>query len=637
MDQLVQRVEAEGYVETDRSLATRWFTRLPPVGALPADFLEPRRLNSDGYPSPIDRFFPAHIRPIVEPVPASQVDALMAAAAPLDPIDLSRDAAVGVSVVVPDDLYEPELLVLEQVAPEFYQMLSAFDLRLQDILWRRTQLRDMLRALQAAADGLDDVTVFADPDPDAVTGERVGFGPIAVDPSAPYIEVRDPNDPRYFIESIRAAGTLDGLDWGTLFSILVGPNAQRWVRVLTDAALAAEGMRERRIVLRVGTTDRVDLALTVPARPAARWMINDKVLNRVDRPTSRFELRPAVEGWDSSLSTTWQERDPGSSMVVIAAKLDDDALRNLQALPYTDRSDAARGPVAVLPPLDEPDPDRWYSKLNPEAFSLDRPLLVQPDALIVLPSERDESSKGIRMVPDANLTTVELGGLSGPEDPLFCDLSFAVDVVNQLLADPYAAFQDDALWWRVCSRVTGAEAECETALCEGGRVAADFKAMQLRLAQSDSGLGPDDVTLLTKLGLRPWIEVMQERIRRAESSLTLSFTRCQAGIYAARQLVLGAEAATRTTTSPVLATIGLGTTETATKQESTTFAAYVAPAATRGLTNGGKLTLGLEQAPPEAPAVRAAREKLAKAGFDSNAKILRSRSAAATLGRARAL
>ena len=649
IDQLVQRVERDGYVDTDRSLSTRWFSQLPPVGALPADFMELRRLNSDGFHSPIDRFFPYHIRPVAEPIPCSQVDALMTAAASLDPIRLDRDAAVGVSVVVPDELYEPELLVIEEVAQEFYDTLTAFDLRLQDLLWRRSQLRDMLAALQAAADGPDDVTVFPDPDPEAVAGETVGLGPIVVDPADPHMVIRDEDDPREYIEQLRRQGTIGEIDWFRLISLLVGDAGQRWVGVLKAGAEQAMQLDTRKVVLRVGKIDRVDLAYSIAARPAARWMINNRVQNIAERAESRFEVRTSVEGWDTSIEDSWNRRTNGQSMLLIAGKLDDTALRNLQALPFTDDTAVEKGPVAVLPPEDEPDPEAWAAQFSETQFTKTRPLLVQPNSLIVIPTDSDEVSNGIRVAPGANLATVEIGGLTGPEDPRFCDLSYAVEVVNALLSDATAALENDALWWRVCSRLEGAEEECATSLCEGGRVATDFKAMQLRLAQTDSGLGPDDVASLTTLGLRPWIEAMEERVRRSESAFTLSFTRCQAGIYAARQLVLGTEDATRTTTSPVLATVGVGTTEVATKQEVATFATFIASAAPRGGQNGptGEFILfgqaarrraagGAPSSPQEEPAaVTQTRAALAKAGFDTKAKIRSSRSASTALGRAR--
>jgi hypothetical protein len=641
IDQLVQRVERDGYVETDRSLATRWFTQLPPVGALPADFMELRRRNSRGIHDPIDRFFPYHIRPVAEPIPCSQVDALMTAAASLDPIRLNRDAAVGVSVVVPDELYEPELLVIEEVAQEFYDTLTAFDLRLQDLLWRRSQLRDMLAALQAAADGPDDVTVFPDPDPEAVAGETVGLGPIEVDPEDPHVVIRDEDDPREYIEQLRRQGTIGEIDWFRLISLLVGDAGQRWVGVLKVGAEQAMQFDTRKVVLRVGKIDRVDLAYSVAARPAARWMINNRVQNIAERPESRFEVRTSVEGWDSTIDDSWNRRASGESMLLIAGKLDDTALRNLQALPYLDNTATEKGPVAVLPPEDEADPETWAEQFE-QQFTKARPFLVRPDSLIVIPTDTDIVN-GTRRAPGANLAMVEIGGLTGPEDPRLCDLSYAVEVVNALLADPDAALKDDVLWWRVCSRLEGAEEECATTLCEGGRVAIDFKAMQLRLAQGDSGLGPDDVASLTTLGLRPWIEMMEERVRRSESAFTLSFTRCQAGIYGARQLVLGTEAATRTTTSPVLATVGVGTTDIATKQEVASFVnSFVSTAPVSGgpfiVSKGTKRRAGDAPSSPqqESAAVTRTREALAKAGFDTIAKVRKSRAASSALGRARA-
>jgi hypothetical protein len=580
VDRLVQRVDLEGYLESDSSLATRWFSQLPPVGPLPADLLLPRYVSEAGVQG-LDRFFPPHIRPIAEPIPLSQLDAVFAAAASLDPIPLDAPAAVGVVVPVPDALYDAELLLIEQVDPAFQQTIDAFNLRLSDLLWRRSQLRDMLRGLEAASNGPELATVFPDPDPDAVAGESVGLGPITVDPANPHVVIRPEGDPRGFIEAMRADGTLAGVPFQTLVPLLLGPASSRWSELVVRATQVALERGLQAIALIPGTRDRVHVAAAIGAVPVAGWMIDDRVERFSRRQNPSLYFAPVLTDWDAEgLDKALQDAED-RPLVVLAGTAEDEAWRPLQAVHYTRAGASIPAPILAVPPADQTDTKRWLEDARAQVPQSVSAAIFEDGTLYLLGP--DSEAQGDTIANTGTAVLIEVAGLVDGKDNRLLDLHFTVDLVGRLFRDPEATLADDATWWRVASRIAGAEAESGTSLHDGGRVSFDLASVASRLAQSDSGLAPDDIRDLLQLGIRPFVRALQDRLRKVESAITLAFTKCQGGIYATRQLVLGNEDATRTTTSPVLATVGVGTTEVAAKAEVASFATRVVSAAGKNL------------------------------------------------------
>jgi hypothetical protein len=128
---------------TPRTIAAR-LRLLPPVGLLPVDAID--------LVTRVNRFFPSTLELFALPVPTEQLDALLAQASGLAPIDLSVHDRIAVYVPVPQAVYTPDLLVQEQADPtgEIGAALHRFvDVR-SDWLQRRQNLREKAHALQRA-------------------------------------------------------------------------------------------------------------------------------------------------------------------------------------------------------------------------------------------------------------------------------------------------------------------------------------------------------------------------------------------------------------------------------------------------------------------------------------------------------
>ena len=152
------------------------FQLLPPAGLLPEQAIEIRR----GSPS-LNHFFPASFEIDAVPVPTEQLDIMMKASASLAPYDVNQPDDVRVLVPVPQTVYEPHLLRIEQVAIEFHEEVDRLVTRRGQWLNRRSEIRLQADALTFALTG----RVEDEPsDPEKLEDHE----PISPDPV-------DPNDP----------------------------------------------------------------------------------------------------------------------------------------------------------------------------------------------------------------------------------------------------------------------------------------------------------------------------------------------------------------------------------------------------------------------------------------------------------
>jgi hypothetical protein len=120
---------------------------LPPAGLLPLQAIDVR--------ARINRFFAPTLDVFAAPLPLEQLDLLLEEAAGLAPVDLSVRDRISVYVPVPQAVYEPDLLVIEQADPsgEIARTLQRFvDVR-ADWLRRRQNLRAKAHVLQLGLDG----------------------------------------------------------------------------------------------------------------------------------------------------------------------------------------------------------------------------------------------------------------------------------------------------------------------------------------------------------------------------------------------------------------------------------------------------------------------------------------------------
>jgi hypothetical protein len=161
-----------------------YFAWLPPVGALPNYLIKNLALPADTATNPAVRsqlFFPTGYRVEAAPIPEEQLDLVFRESASLLPYDtVSNDASsqVKLLVPVPQKLYDPNLLKLESLDPEFTLTLNRFIQRRAALLHRRQLVRDRANRLQLAIAGTP--IPYPNPDPDQLeTGE-------AATPSEPF-------------------------------------------------------------------------------------------------------------------------------------------------------------------------------------------------------------------------------------------------------------------------------------------------------------------------------------------------------------------------------------------------------------------------------------------------------------------
>lgn len=129
-----------------RSLAAH-FDFLPPAGLLPRaalHFLDTATANQLHRPDRADTswFFPGNFPVCAVPATEEEIPALLAAAAPLAPFDLAKPEPVCLLVPLPERLFDPQLLSIEQPDPLFAAEVDRLVALRQDWRQRRDHVRD---------------------------------------------------------------------------------------------------------------------------------------------------------------------------------------------------------------------------------------------------------------------------------------------------------------------------------------------------------------------------------------------------------------------------------------------------------------------------------------------------------------
>lgn len=125
-DQFLDHLQAIRGETADPSPATRFFRHLPPVGVLPATLFDTRNLTCG--------FFPQNFVIEAAPIQLTQMEALLAARSGLEPFDLARRDYVQLLVPVPDHLFDPRLLLTEDISPLFQKAITAAEVREAQLL-----------------------------------------------------------------------------------------------------------------------------------------------------------------------------------------------------------------------------------------------------------------------------------------------------------------------------------------------------------------------------------------------------------------------------------------------------------------------------------------------------------------------
>lgn len=120
-DQFLDHLQGLRGENAELSPATLFFRQLPPVGVLPASVLDRVTLETG--------FFPPNYVIEAAPIQLAQMESLLAARAGLAPFDLARRDYVQLLVPVPDHLFDPRLLIKEQISGAFKEAIDQANIR----------------------------------------------------------------------------------------------------------------------------------------------------------------------------------------------------------------------------------------------------------------------------------------------------------------------------------------------------------------------------------------------------------------------------------------------------------------------------------------------------------------------------
>jgi hypothetical protein len=146
------------------------YDRLPPAGILPRDAVDLAARTS--------AFLPSNWAVRAVPLPLEQLDDVIARCAPLAALRTDLGERVILIVPVPQSVYEPGLLVEEELSPVFDQRIDEFEDERDAARAVRKSIRRDYRALVRTVDGLAKVPQYSDfdagtpPDPDALPDEQ---------------------------------------------------------------------------------------------------------------------------------------------------------------------------------------------------------------------------------------------------------------------------------------------------------------------------------------------------------------------------------------------------------------------------------------------------------------------------------
>ena len=187
--------------EADVRAARENFQYLPPAGFLPRAALRLLTTAETANQAPdragVNHFFPAGFSVEAVPVATEDLDTALAASAPLDGYDVTAEADdVRILVPVPQRLFDPRLLVVEQEDPAFAEAVARFTALRQDwrqrrdAVWRRRdQLERLIGGPLAAPahsdkdpEQVDEEPVRTTEAPEDISAARVS--PLAIEPAS---------------------------------------------------------------------------------------------------------------------------------------------------------------------------------------------------------------------------------------------------------------------------------------------------------------------------------------------------------------------------------------------------------------------------------------------------------------------
>lgn len=653
-----------------------YFDYLPPVGVLPTTALELTARRQ--------RFFPDGYGVQALPVPLEQLDLVVKESAPLRAFSPAQNDAsdqVQILVPVPQDWYEPRLLLTDAIDPEFLSTLAEFELRRAAWLHRRSLVRRRVTVLQWALTGKP--ADFPDPDPDRLEADELSRPSPPFDSPRAHQSALFPGLHQHFFENAAPPLAVNGGDRLTTYvyldpdhppaQIMLQWRAVDWEhRAYWGDSLIAAGSE--------GTTSRRRIGDLPPLGQWVRLEIPAELVGLVNRQVNgmAFTLHGGRAAWGHSgkaaagappsedeawvgadlpegatagtlddqwlwltadeLLTPFEERyeidveaetggdpdvTPATSPVRPIAALQ----AELQASSPIDQ-DAVRLPLlnrvqvqVQLPPI-APAFEVPFGLANKLSYEARRQILSTVEPL---------TASEVNALKALSPTNAAFGGAIDSLASLATQSSQPASALRGLLNQippgltPKVQFDGSANLLKVQGVLSAAERDQLLALAPEMSTAILAVAYSaFRNAVTELYDQSQDNTLLNELGqtgLETFITRLEALVDQADDQIEFGFLQVRTDIFRVRQFILGTEEATRLAVSPTIAAIAKGESAAAVQKDLNAFFSQLKPQA---VTTEAVVSRASAPATPEARASTEPIRAIASRSSTSNTLFLAS-------------
>lgn len=429
------------------------FVHLPPVGLLPPTLFDPllRKQN----------FFPQSFQVTAIPVAQSNLNLVVDECAGLGPLDMKSSEQVELLVPVPDSLYDPGLLLIEQEDVRFGQAIRTIRDDRQNWLVRRQMARRRYDRLTETVSGV-------------VTGWQGSDLPLEENSPAPHVQVP--------VEVTRTR------------------------RIAANTAKRSHVMAGANATLTVSSSDKIWF-----------WVcIHDR--SRLTGLSIRLASSVGANAGNFTKGVFWGVADAmpiaGDATGLDARRIDDPP------------------PANIWVRLEVPASAIWDSSGgNLDSFAINGVEFTQRGGDVEWASFGKEDASGLvytYIADDAPAgATLTADGDSGP--------------------GPWP-------WINVAGRETLTVPDFGTVVTADVRRAAALDQFRSNWTQD---FLKDDLSSIDENGIDSFVSSVGARLKATNDALDLGFVRARTDIYRVRQIMLGADAASRLVTSPALADLAL--------------------------------------------------------------------------------